>query len=95
MTVIIKDIPGMTDAEVLDALSDISNSPISTGHGGFVVGEEIAYEFLRAFLIMNGYLHQDPPTTVTLGPLTVEEIPEAATIDPPKRRPGRPRKVQP
>lgn len=93
MTVIIKDIPGMTDAEVLDALRDISNSPIPTGHGGFVVGEEIAYEFLRAFLIVAGYLDQDPPTTVTPEPPTVEET--LIAVDPPKRRPGRPRKVQP
>ena len=90
MTVIIKDVPGMTPTEVLDALNDISNSPIPTGHGGFVVGEEVAFEFLRAFLIVSGYVQPDPPTQVE-----ETEPTSNIAIDPPKRRPGRPRKVQP
>lgn len=91
--IIIKEVPGMTAPEVLDALNDISNSPVATGHGGFVIPEEVAYEFLRAFLIVSGYLRPDP-----IG--EPEPEPERRTMvdlnnDQPKRRPGRPRKVQP
>jgi len=95
MTIIIKDIPGMDPGEVLDVLNDITNSPVQTGHGGFVVPEETAYEFLRAFLTVSGYIQ---PEISTLEP-EPEPEPEPTLVEidmtPPKRRPGRPRKVQP
>lgn len=60
MTVVIKDIQGMTGAEILDALHDIRpDQQIATGHGGFVVDEETALEFLRAYLIATGRLTAD------------------------------------
>lgn len=60
MTVIIKDIPDMTGSEILDALHDIRpGQTILTGHGGFVVDEETALEFLRAYLIATGRLVQN------------------------------------
>jgi hypothetical protein len=80
MTVIIKDIPDMTGAEVLDALRDISDQPVPTGYGGFVVDEKTAYEFLRAYLIVIGSLAPEQ-TTVTA---TTEPEPEP---EPARRRP--------
>lgn len=57
MTVILKDIPGVSVREMIDALQDIRpGQPITTGHGGFVVDEETAMEFLRAYLIAMGRL---------------------------------------
>jgi len=55
MTVILKDIPGVTVRELLDTLHDIrSDRPVQTGHGGFVVDEETALEFLQAYLVVTG-----------------------------------------
>lgn len=57
MTVILKDIPGMTGVEILDALHDIRpGQPTPTGHGGFVTDEETALEFLQAYLVAFGRL---------------------------------------
>lgn len=56
MTIIIKDVPGLTTREVLEALADIDpiDQPIVTGHGGFVVDEDTAERFLLAYLIASG-----------------------------------------
>lgn len=66
MTVIIKDLPEMTGAEILDALRDIRpDQPVSTGHGGFVVDEKTALEFLRAYLIATGRLVENVEPVAT------------------------------
>ena len=57
MTIIIKDVPGLTVRETIEALTDItdpSDRPITTGHGGFVVDEDVAERFLSAYLIAAG-----------------------------------------
>lgn len=55
MTVILKDIWGVSVREMIDALQDIHPGlPITTGHGGFVVDEETALEFLQSYLIATG-----------------------------------------
>jgi len=74
MTIIIKDVPGLTDREVLEVLMDITTSPIATGHGGFVVDEDIAEQFLTAYLIVSGKRppHATVPTTTVPVVETVE-----------------------
>lgn len=57
MTIIIKDVPGLTTREILEALADITDptdQQITTGHGGFVVDEDVAERFLSAYLIAAG-----------------------------------------
>lgn len=51
--IIIKDVPGLTTSEILEALLDIADS-VSTGYGGFVVDEDTAEQFLSAYLIAAG-----------------------------------------
>jgi hypothetical protein len=55
--IIVKDVPGLTQSELLEALTDLvdpGSSPIVTGHGGFVVDEDTAERFLSAYLITTG-----------------------------------------
>lgn len=57
MTIIIREVPGLTLREVLEAITDITDpddQPISTGHGGVVVDEETAERFLSAYLVAAG-----------------------------------------
>lgn len=76
MTIIIKDVPGLTDREVLEVLMDITTSPIATGHGGFVVDEDIAEQFLTAYLIVAG--KRPPRATVPV----VETVENDAPTEP-------------
>jgi len=67
--IVIKDVPGLTPREVLEALIDITNPndfAIATGHGGFVVDEDVAERFLSAYLIAIG--KRSAPTVATSGP---------------------------
>lgn len=84
MTIIIKDVPGLTTRELLDALMDITGS-VTTGHGGFVVEEEVAEQFLSAYLIASG---QRPATA---GPPAVAGPPDgpAGDVDAPGPEPTR------
>lgn len=67
MTIIIKDVPGLTTRELLDALMDITGSVI-TGHGGFVVDENVAEQFLSAYLIASGQRPAPTGTPAAAGP---------------------------
>jgi len=67
--IIIKDIPGLTTRETLEALLDMNDPndpPVVTGHGGFVVNEDLAERFLAAYLIAAG--KRPAPTMVTTEP---------------------------
>lgn len=80
MTVIIKDVPGVGTRDVLDALHDISpNRPIQTGHGGFVVDEETALEFLSAYLRAMGRLAPIEPEPAASAPAEEFELPKRRT----------------
>jgi len=51
--IIIKGVPGMPRSDVLQALQALhtpGEPEVSTGHTGFVVGERLAYRFLRLYL---------------------------------------------
>jgi hypothetical protein len=66
--IIIKDVPGLTNREILEALIDITDPddpPIATGHGGFVVDEDTAERFLSAYLIAAG--RRPAPTVEVAG----------------------------
>ena len=66
--IVIKDVPGLTQREVIDALLDLTDPndpPIATGHGGFVVDEDLAERFLSAYLIAAG--KRSAPTVETAG----------------------------
>jgi hypothetical protein len=55
--IVIKDVPGLDPQETLEALMDMlvpGDPPIATGHGGFVVDEDLAERFLSAYLIVAG-----------------------------------------
>lgn len=85
--IIIKDIPGLTPRETLEALMDLTDPndpPIATGHGGFVVDEDIAERFLLAYLIVAG--KRPAPTSAT-----VEDAEPAGPVPtrPTTRRTGR------
>lgn len=88
MTVIIKDIPDMTAVEILDALHDINSSqPVRTGHGGFVVDEETALEFLSAYLRATGRLAPAMPAPAPAPePVVVAESVLVEEYELPKRR---------
>jgi hypothetical protein len=89
--IIIKDVPGLSHREVIDALLDLTdpNDPtIVTGHGGFVVDENVAERFLSAYLIAAG--KRPAPTGVTAG----NEAPtRPAPARTPTRRAGRRKEV--
>ena len=65
--IIIKDVPGLDIRELLDALLDITppGQDITTGHGGFVVDEDTAEQFLSAYLIAAGSMLAGPPARPT------------------------------
>jgi hypothetical protein len=74
--IVIKDVPGLTPREVLEALLDITGpaASVATGHGGFVVDEDVAERFLSAYLIAIG--KRPAPTVaaaVTTKPTTQAE----------------------
>jgi hypothetical protein len=75
--IIIKNVPGLTNRELLDALLDL-DPEVQTGHGGFVVSETVAAAFLTA------YLHAASDDT----PVPVSPEPATST----RNRGGRPRK---
>jgi len=64
--IIIKDVPGLTDMELLESLNSISDSEVATGNGGFVVNEDTAEKFLSAYLIATGQ-RQQPTSTKARG----------------------------
>jgi hypothetical protein len=71
--IVIKDVPGLTPREVLDALLDLTDPtdpPIVTGHGGFVVAENLAERFLSAYLIATGRRTATVETSGTTEPTT-------------------------
>jgi hypothetical protein len=83
--IVIREVPGLTPHETLEALLDIAGPdgpPVATGHGGFVVDEDIAERFLLAYLTLTG---QRPPV--------VEDKPRnevrTATPRPASRRTGK------
>lgn len=89
--IIIKDVPGLTTREILEALIDITDPtdpPIATGHGGFVVDEDTAERFLSAYLIAAG--KRPAPTVETAGN---GEPTEPATARTTTRRAGRKKEV--
>lgn len=69
--IIIKDVPGLDTRELLDALLDITppGQDITTGHGGFVVDEDTAEQFLSAYLIAAG---KRPAPTTSAEPASTE-----------------------
>lgn len=52
--IILKNVPGLTDTELLEALNSISDREVTTGYGGFVVDEDTAERFLATYLIATG-----------------------------------------
>jgi hypothetical protein len=52
MTVILREIPGLAERELIDAVHDIvgPDVTIDTGYGGIVVSEAVALRFLAAYL---------------------------------------------
>jgi hypothetical protein len=72
--IIIKEVPGLTPRETLEALLDIAGKdgpPITTGHGGFCVDEDTAERFLLAYLTLTGQrppvVAEKPPTGIGTG----------------------------
>lgn len=83
--IVIREVPGLTPRETLEALLDIAGPagpPVTTGHGGFCVDEDTAERFLLAYLTLTG---QRPPV--------VEDKPQngtgTRTPRPASRRTGR------
>jgi len=89
--IVIKDVPGLSPREILEALTDITgpnDPPIATGHGGFVVDEDIAERFLSAYLIAAG--RRPAPIVVTAVDSTPSEPEPARTTT---RRAGKRKEV--
>lgn len=81
MTIIIKDVPGLTTRETIEALTDIMDPrdrPIQTGHGGFMVDEDVAERFLSSYLIATGRR----PAKVAAARTTPTPQPEPETVVP-------------
>lgn len=76
--IVFKEVPGLTKVEVLKELIEISNDNVTTGHGGVVVDEQSAYEFLRAYLIAIGKIKDDRVPEPEIEPEVVEP-PEVQT----------------
>lgn len=53
--IVLKDIPGLSDTDVLQAVSDLG-VPLRTGSGGVVVDETTALSFLYAYCVMTNTL---------------------------------------
>lgn len=88
--IIVKDVPGLTTRETLEALTDIvdpDDPPIATGYGGFVVDEDVAERFLSAYLIVAGKRPTPVATAVNNEP--TELGPARATV----RRAGKRKEV--
>lgn len=87
--IIIKEVPGLDPRELLEAITDIVDPydpPVVTGHGGFVVSEDVAERFLSAYLIMIG--KRPKPTTTRTEPASVDPSKaEPASVDPAKAEP--------
>lgn len=84
--IIIKDIPGLTQRETLDALLDIipPGAPqVSTGHGGFVVDEDTAARFLAVYLIAAGKRKVPVPPKATIEKPTPRAVSASENIRPP------------
>lgn len=48
--IILKDVPGLTDVDIMGAISDmVPLAQIQTGHGGVVVDESTALVFLKRY----------------------------------------------
>jgi hypothetical protein len=64
MTVVLRDVPGLTPRELIEAAQDVSDpdESIVTGYGGIVVSERLALRFLRAYLTATGAVTPRPPT---------------------------------
>jgi hypothetical protein len=78
--IIIKDVPGLTLAEVMSAIEDqVPLDQIETGNGGLVVDEKTAMVFLTRYLAAVG----DTPTDS-----------EEAPAKQPARRGGRKKEVE-
>jgi hypothetical protein len=94
--IVIKEVPGLTPRETLEALLDMAapdGPPVTTGHGGFVVDEDTAERFLLAYLTLTG----KRPPVVEDKPRDVEDKPrdrvETKTPRPAPRRAGRRKEV--
>jgi hypothetical protein len=77
--IILKDLPGLTPKETLDALHDIvgPDVPIDTGYGGFVVSAAVAHRFLGA------YLTAAAPTPAAPTTRSAEPVPPLPDLPPP------------
>lgn len=87
--IIIKEVPGLTVKETIEALIDHQipgYPPILTANGGFAVGEELAYRFLRTYLTAMGRLEPEIPVAT---PPPVEPTAWAATQASPRARSAR------
>lgn len=75
--IVLKDIPGITTKELINTISSYgaADEEITTGHGGVVVSERLAYRFLRDYL---GVV--DDMTSET------DEIQQATLMETPVRR---------
>lgn len=71
--IVIKDVPGLSHRELLEALTDVSDPSdptIVTGHGGFVVTEDLADRFLSVYLVAVGKRPvPTPPIPVSMPPM--------------------------
>jgi hypothetical protein len=72
MTIIIKDMPGLSERDLLEGLTAVSNledgSDVQTGSGGFVVPPDVAYRFLGLYLSVtdaDAETQADQPTEQT------------------------------
>ncbi len=63
MTVVLRQIPGLSLRELVEAVRDIAGPdvPIETGYGGIVVDESLALRFLGAYLAATGEVEQRTP----------------------------------
>jgi hypothetical protein len=67
--IILKDIPGITQKELLHLIADTTPiGEIQTGHGGYVVDERTAHEFLSRYIEALDGIETNTPTTDTPTP---------------------------
>ena len=89
--IIIKEVPGLTPKETIEALADhhVPGDPtVVTANGGFAVGEELAYRFLRTYLIATGTIKTETPETPAPD-VPVPPVAKGPTSRYPRKRPAR------